>query len=208
MIDIYSIALFIASYLLGSISFSFWIGKIFYKVDIREHGSGNAGATNTGRVLGKKAGIACLLLDILKGVICVLIARFVFNEDRYELLGMLFGFACLMGHIFPVFSQFRGGKGVATTLGIIGAVNLEMLLFAVVFFAVAFGVSRIVSLSSLLSALFVCIVVVFVLSDRYGELYKAFSLGVVILFALTHHENIGRLMNGNEKKFSFKKSNT
>ena len=207
MIDITSVVLFFTSYLLGSISFSYWIGRLFYKVDIREHGSGNAGATNTGRVLGKNAGITCLLLDILKGVICVLIARFVFSEQRAELLGMLFGFACLMGHIFPVFSQFRGGKGVATTLGIIGAVNYEILIFSIVFFALVFGVSKIVSLSSLLSSVLVCITVVFVLPERYDILYKCFSLGIVVLFALTHHDNIGRLMNGNEKKFNFKKSN-
>ncbi len=123
----------IVAYLLGSIPTAVWVGKHFYKIDVRDYGSGNAGATNTFRVLGKKAGIPVLLIDVLKGWLAVMLV-YVFtepgqNSDELFHLQLRLGAASLIGHIFPIWAGFRGGKGVATLLGIIIALNLQALRF-------------------------------------------------------------------------------
>src|SRR5579862_5667195 len=140
MITGYSISILILAYLCGSIPTAVWIGQAFYGVDVREYGSGNAGATNTFRVLGKRAGIPVMLIDILKGFTATYLAHFIgmsitggphSNLINYELA---LGIAAVMGHLFPVFAGFRGGKGIATLFGMILAVNLPAALLCVIVF--------------------------------------------------------------------------
>ena len=140
--------LVILAYLIGSIPTSVWIGKRFYNIDVREFGSGNAGATNTFRVLGKKAGVPVLIIDILKGSLAVALAYFsVFeiNSDNFINLQLGLGVAALCGHIFPIFAGFRGGKGVATILGIVICILPLASVFSLVVFLVVLFSARIVS---------------------------------------------------------------
>jgi len=151
--------LIFTAYLLGSIPTSVWIGKSFYGIDVREFGSGNAGATNTFRVLGKKAGIPVLIIDILKGTAAVALAYlsgFEQQSDEFINLQLGLGIAALIGHIFPVFAGFRGGKGVATILGIVVCiVPVSCSLVLVVFLIVLFS-TRMVSLASMLGGFSGC----------------------------------------------------
>ena len=132
----------IVAYLLGSIPTAVWIGKLFYNKDVREYGSGNAGATNTFRVLGKSAGIPVLIIDVLKGSISILLVGLISeipsNSDAFINLQLAFGISAFIGHLFPVFAEFRGGKGVATMLGIVLALNFPSALLAILVFLVVF----------------------------------------------------------------------
>src|ERR1700692_1989736 len=152
-----SVSMLILAYLCGSIPTAVWIGKAFYGVDVREYGSGNAGATNTFRVLGKKAGIPVMLLDILKGWTATNLAYFIgvtttggphSNFISYQLA---LGIAAVMGHLFPIFAGFRGGKGVATLFGMVLAVNLHSALLCVAVFIIVLLVTKYVSLSSIIA---------------------------------------------------------
>src|SRR3978361_740687 len=143
MITISSILALILAYLFGSIPTAVWIGKIFYRIDVREYGSGNAGATNTFRVLGKKAGIPVMLIDILKGFTATKLVVFIGisttggpHAVSYINLELALGIAAVMGHLFPVFAGFRGGKGIATLFGMVLAVNLHSALLAIAVFIV------------------------------------------------------------------------
>src|SRR3569833_2876392 len=155
MITIGSVSMLIAAYLLGSIPTAVWIGRAFYGVDVREYGSGNAGATNTFRVLGKKAGIPVMLIDILKGFTATYLAHFIgisitggphSNLINYELA---LGIAAVMGHLFQVFAGFRGGKGIATLFGMVQEVIISAALLCVIIFIIVLLVTRYVSLSSI-----------------------------------------------------------
>src|SRR5688572_29100054 len=144
--------LLLTAYLLGSIPTSVWIGKAFYKIDVREFGSGNAGATNTFRVLGKRAGIPVLIIDIVKGSAAVGLAWFSgfdFGIDEFINLQLGLGVAALLGHIFPVFAGFRGGKGVATILGIVACIVPVSCAIGLLIFLIVLLITRIVSLSSI-----------------------------------------------------------
>src|SRR6478735_1084996 len=156
MITPYSIAALILAYLCGSIPTAVWIGRAFYGIDVREYGSGNAGATNTFRVLGKKAGIPVMLLDILKGWTATNLAYVVgvsttgaFHSIAFTNLQLALGVAAVMGHLFPVFAGFRGGKGIATLFGMILAINLPAALLCVLVFVTVLLVTKYVSLSSI-----------------------------------------------------------
>ncbi|MBL4678062.1 MAG: glycerol-3-phosphate 1-O-acyltransferase PlsY, partial [Mucilaginibacter sp.] len=158
MLSIYSISALILAYLFGSIPTAVWIGQAFYNIDVREYGSGNAGATNTFRVLGKKAGIPVMLLDILKGWTATNLAYIVgvsttgaFHSVGFTNLQLALGIAAVMGHLFPVFAGFRGGKGIATLFGMILAINLPAALLCVSVFIVTLLITRYVSLSSILA---------------------------------------------------------
>src|SRR5688572_2226418 len=148
--------LLLTAYLLGSIPTSVWIGKAFYNIDVREFGSGNAGATNTFRVLGRRAGIPVLVIDILKGTAAVALAwasGFSTESEEFVHLQLGLGVAALLGHIFPVFAGFRGGKGVATILGIVICIVPLACAIALVVFLVVLFASRIVTLASITAGL-------------------------------------------------------
>jgi glycerol-3-phosphate acyltransferase PlsY len=194
--------LLLIGYLLGSVPTSVWIGKAFYNIDVREFGSGNAGATNTFRVLGRAAGIPVLIIDILKGAGAVGLAWFsVFDpsEDQFVNLQLGLGVAALLGHIFPVFAGFRGGKGVATMVGIVMCiVPLACMLSLIVFLVVLFS-TRIVSLSSMIAGVSFPIVLNVILKND-NPILLAFSVVVAILLLITHRKNIGRLLRNEESK--------
>ncbi|MEI6522871.1 MAG: glycerol-3-phosphate 1-O-acyltransferase PlsY [Bacteroidota bacterium] len=199
----------IVAYLLGSIPTAVWIGKLFYNKDVREYGSGNAGATNTFRVLGRSAGIPVLIIDVLKGSISILLVGLISdipsNSDAFINLQLAFGISAFIGHLFPVFAEFRGGKGVATMLGIVLALNFPSALLAILVFLVIFILSGYVSLSSISAALSFPIFVLAILKTDYPTMV-IFSLMVSILMLITHQKNIERLLKKEESKmFSFKK---
>ena len=194
--------LILVAYLLGSIPTSVWIGKAFYKIDVREFGSGNAGATNTFRVLGKQAGIPVLIIDILKGTGAVLLAYlsgFVTNSYEFINLQLALGVAALMGHIFPIFAGFRGGKGVATILGIVICIlPVSCALSLIVFLIVLFS-SRMVSLSSMIAGASFPIMLNVVLGNT-NPILTTFSIVVAVLLIVTHRKNIIRIVKKQESK--------
>lgn len=187
---------------MGSIPTAVWIGKTFYGIDVREFGSGNAGATNTFRVLGRKAGIPVLIIDILKGTLAVALSYlsgFKFGSHEFVNLQLGLGVAALLGHIFPVFAGFRGGKGVATILGIVICIlPLSCCLSLVIFLIVLVG-SRIVSLSSMMAGITFPIFLNLVLGND-DTILMVFSIVVALLLIITHRKNIVRLMNKQESK--------
>ncbi len=202
------ILLIILAYLIGSIPTSVWIGKWFYKVDIRTKGSGNAGATNTIRILGWKAGIPVLLFDVFKGWFAVYMANFilrdVFTGDQFINIKIVLAVAAVIGHIFPVYVGFKGGKGVATLLGVGIALFSYSVLVAVGVFVVVLVISRIVSISSIIASIFFPFIVVFIFNVNNLSLI-IMSVAVAVFIPLTHLKNIKRLIKGEESRFNFKK---
>ena len=203
LITPFNILALILAYLIGSIPTAVWIGKIFYKLDIREHGSGNAGATNTFRILGKKAGIPVLIIDILKGIMAVSLAKLFGNYnnggDSLINLQIALGISGFLGHLYPIYVGFRGGKGVATMLGIVIALNYPSALLAVIVFIIVFAIFKYVSLSAIIAAYsYPVFVLVFYKSD--SPTMVVFSLLVAILITITHQKNIERLVHKTESK--------
>ncbi len=148
----------IMAYLIGSVPTAVWYGRYFHGIDVREHGSGNAGATNTLRVLGKKAGIIVMIIDIIKGWLGTSISLIFWHagyltEDNYVIAQIVFGIVSVVGHIFPLYAGFKGGKGVATLFGMVLAIHLPAALISTGVFLIVFIISRYVSLGSMLSAL-------------------------------------------------------
>ena len=202
-----NIVFLILSYLIGSIPFSIIAGKLFKGIDVREYGSGNAGATNTFRVLGKKAGIPVLILDILKGLIAVDLVWFtsyVPSTEIYINLQLAFGIAAVLGHVFPVYVGFRGGKGVATLLGFMIGVFPEAAVISIVIFVLTLLFSKYVSLSSIFAGLFFPFGVYY-LSDNLVPTMMIFSIFVPVLLIATHQRNIERLVRGDENKVKLRK---
>ena len=198
------IALLLA-YLLGSIASSVWVGKLFYGIDVREYGSGNAGATNTIRVLGLKAGLPVLLIDILKGYAGVNLTYLFSSIPNNVDFRIVLGIATVLGHIFPIYVGFRGGKGIATLLGVIIAVHPHAALLSIATFSVFLVFSRYVSLSSILASLAFPCWIIFKYKETESTLI-IFSIAIAVLVLITHQKNIKRLLNGNESKITiFKK---
>lgn len=197
----------ILAYLMGSIPSAVWIGKSLYGVDVREFGSGNAGATNTFRVLGKRAGLMVLSLDILKGWLAVIMAGFISEAppqtSQFVDLQIVLGVAAVIGHIFPVFAGFRGGKGIATLFGVILAAHPLACLISLCVFVLIFLVFRYVSLGSISAAIAFPIVVITVFADRVVPSMVIFSIMVAILVMITHQKNIERLIRREESKMKF-----
>ncbi|MFT9847548.1 glycerol-3-phosphate 1-O-acyltransferase PlsY [Aneurinibacillus sp. REN35] len=185
----------ILSYLLGSISFSILVAKKVAKIDIREHGSGNAGATNTLRILGKGPGIAVLLLDAAKGALAVGIAHWLTGGADWVVV--LSGIAAILGHNWPVFFGFRGGKGVATTIGTLLALVPIPGLIAVVVTIVVIALTRYVSLGSLV---FFALIPIILIIKGAPLAYIIGTLLVAVLGYIRHAENIQRLLRGTERK--------
>jgi glycerol-3-phosphate acyltransferase PlsY len=202
---------FLAAYLFGSIPSAVWIGKGFYNIDVRQHGSGNAGATNTLRVLGKKAGFIVLGLDALKGYAAASLAAFILPEitDQNQLLiyKMLLGFVAVIGHVYPIFAGFKGGKGIATLLGIVIALNYWLALGCFILFVAIVSLTRYISVGSMFSAAFSPLMALFLNQNNINPLFY-FCCVVAVLVIYTHRSNIKRLANGTENRFSFKKKTT
>jgi glycerol-3-phosphate acyltransferase PlsY len=197
-----NIILLLSAYLLGSIPTAVWIGKFFYRTDVREYGSGNAGATNAFRVLGKKAGIPVLLIDVLKGFAAVNLAYFsnyTQPSNQFINLQLVLGIASLVGHIFPIFASFRGGKGIATLLGIILAVHPYAAFISMGIFVVVLLITRYVSLGSMVGALAFPLNVILVFETKTPSLI-IFSILIAIMVLITHQKNIERLIRREESK--------
>lgn len=192
------------AYLAGSFPAAVLIGKVFYGVDVREHGSGNAGATNTFRVLGKKAGIPVLLLDLTKGWLAVMMAGFVtaapHHSQDYVNIQLALGIAAVIGHIFPVFAGFRGGKGIATLFGVTLAVHPLACLTAAGVFLLVFLASNYVSLGSISAGVSFPFIVIFAFGKEVVPSMVVFSIMVAILILITHQKNIERLVRREESK--------
>jgi|TARA_B110000438_G_scaffold285891_1_gene316506 acyl phosphate:glycerol-3-phosphate acyltransferase len=207
MIEQEYIFLIILSYLTGAFPSAVLIGKIFFKTDVREFGSGNAGATNTFRVLGKKAGIPVLILDIFKGWLAVNYIFFISslsnNLDLVFEQQLVFGIAAVIGHLFPIYTGFRGGKGIATLLGLLVGIQPTAALLSSLVFIIIFFISRYVSLSSIFAAIAFPIIIYF-LSDSTDVSLIIFSIFVPLLALITHQKNIERLLKGEEVKVKFK----
>ena len=195
------IAIYPAAYLLGSIPSSVWLGKWFRGIDLRDHGSGNAGATNAFRVLGKGIGTLVLIMDMLKGYAAVSLAFFQTGispeGEEWMLLRITLGIAAIIGHIWPVFAGFRGGKGVAATAGIGLALHPLAALSALGIYVLVFAKGKISSLGSLAAVLSYPVWMILVFKAEYTSL-KVFSLLVPILVFTTHRKNIRRLLERKE----------
>lgn len=193
------VLMLISAYVIGSIPSGLWIGRLFFNTDIREHGSGNLGATNTFRILGKKAGLVVTIMDVLKGTAAVLLPAIpLFSNTGVHPL--LLGIIAVVGHMFPVFAGFRGGKAVATSAGVVlGYAPVLFLILFVVFFT-TLKISKMVSLTSMVAAsvaLIYSIIYYFVTGD-YALFILIFFLFSFIM--VRHRANIGRIKNGTEPK--------
>jgi glycerol-3-phosphate acyltransferase PlsY len=196
----------LCGYVLGSIPSAVWIGKFFFDKDVRQLGSGNAGATNTFRVLGKRAGIAVLLLDIGKGLFAALLlpifSSYTGLAPSSPIIWMLlFGFAAIMGHLFPLFAGFKGGKGVATLAGVMLAVHPPLTLTCIGIFLLALLISHYVSLSSLLASLcFPLLLLIFPAWRKDGFTLIIFGFILFTALIITHRKNLEKLWKGTENK--------
>jgi acyl phosphate:glycerol-3-phosphate acyltransferase len=197
------ILLIVIAYLIGSIPTAVWVSKLFFGIDIREYGSGNSGATNTFRVLGSKWGVFVMIMDVIKGVaatsLYILLPYYMTSEwDRTNFMVGL-GLAAVLGHIFPIWADFRGGKGVATLFGMILAIQPLVAVCCVGVFLFVLYLTRFVSLSSILASIAFAVFILFVFNEK-ETLYRGFAIAVTLLVVLTHQKNIGRLLKGSESK--------
>jgi glycerol-3-phosphate acyltransferase PlsY len=204
------IIVILGAYLLGSIPTSVWLGRTIKGVDLREHGSGNAGATNAFRVLGKPIGSLVLLLDMLKGFLAVHLAllqhEIAPGTEAWMILKIGLGLLAVVGHIFPVFAGFRGGKGVATITGVALAIHPFAALAAMGVYLLVILLTRISALGSLIAVLTYPMWILWVFQSEYLTI-RIFSLVVVVLVLITHRSNILRLIHGEEKSL-FRKQGT
>lgn len=201
--------LIVLAYFIGSIPTALIISKSFFHIDIRDYGSGNMGATNTFRVLGSKYGTVVMIFDILKGMAAVALYNFLpyylTNEwDRTNLMVGL-GLAAVLGHIFPIFAQFRGGKGVATLFGMILTVQPVIAISCVGVFLLVLYLTRYVSLSSILAGIALPVCVLWIWNDDV-ILYRIFAILVAAMIVLTHQKNIVKILRGSESRVPIFKS--
>lgn len=194
------------AYLIGSIPTAVWYGKLVYGIDVRNHGSGNPGATNTFRVLGKRAGTVVMLVDICKGLLATFIAVILLRagivpEEKVIVTKLVFGMVAVFGHIFPVFLKFRGGKGVATLLGMMIGIQPWVALISAAIFLTILLTTKYVSLSSMAGALSFPLMLVFIPRFQSGEpILVAFGFFLALVVIWSHHKNIKRLLQGEESK--------
>ncbi len=195
----------IIAYFLGSISFSVIFSRKFAGFDVRDKGSRNAGATNVLRTAGKKIAILTLVCDILKGVVAVLLAMLagaIWKMDS-TILEYLSGFFAILGHTFPIFFEFRGGKGVATALGVLITINWQIGLICLLFAVIIIAITRMVSVGSILAAILYPILTVFIEQVKFWPTIISILIALLVIF--NHRENLKRIKNGTENKLSFKK---
>jgi glycerol-3-phosphate acyltransferase PlsY len=195
--------LIILAYLIGSIPTAVWVSKYFFGIDIRDYGSGNAGATNTYRVLGSKWGTFVMIVDMLKGVLAtslyILLPHYLSDEwDRTNFMIGL-GLAAVLGHIFPIWAGFKGGKGVATLFGMAVAIQPVVAVCCVGVFLLVLYLTRFVSLSSILASVAFAVFILFIFNEK-EPLYRVFAVAVALMVILTHQKNINRLLRGTESK--------
>ncbi|WP_347157836.1 glycerol-3-phosphate 1-O-acyltransferase PlsY [Pontibacter chitinilyticus] len=204
--DIFLIAILcVAAYLIGSVCTAVWVGKAYYGIDIRQHGSGNSGATNTFRVLGKKPGTAVMLIDIFKGWLAtslagLLIIFHAIPAEQLVVFQLLLGALAVVGHIFPVYERFKGGKGVATLLGMVLAIQPLVALMCILIFVVVLLTSKYVSLGSMLAALAFPILLLLPRFHPDNPILIIFGFVIFAVVVLTHRKNINRLIQGEESK--------
>ena len=199
-----TLAAFVLAYFLGSIPTAIWAGKVFRGIDIREHGSGNAGAANAIRVLGWKTGVPVLIVDMIKGWLSAMLPLFFsLAEPDSALITNLqigTGVTAIIGHIFPLFAGFRGGKGVATVSGVLLAIHPLLTLSCLGIFLIVILITRIVSVSSM-SAGIAFPILLFTVFETPSLFFKLFSVFVAVALLITHRNNIRRLLKNEEKKF-------
>lgn len=201
--------LILLAYLIGSVPTAVWAGKWFHGIDLRDHGSGNAGATNAFRVLGKKTAVVVLLVDMLKGMAAVALSMMAdtssLSDGWFVVYRFGLGMAALLGHVFPVYAGFRGGKGIATLTGIVIVLFPSVMMICLAVFLMAFLLTRYVSVGSMLAALaFPLAMLAMPGTPLLPELI--FALVVAVFVPLTHLKNIKRLIRGEENKISFRDS--
>lgn len=195
--------LIVLAYLIGSIPTSVWVSQYFFGIDIREYGSGNAGATNTYRVLGPRWGTLVMIVDMLKGMAAVnlalLLPQYSGHDTQFLNFQIGLGLAAVVGHIFPIWADFRGGKGVATLFGLVAGISPWTALSCAGVFLLVLYLTRFVSLSSILASI-AFPVFILVIFNVENEVYRVFAIAVALLVVLTHQKNIGRLLKGAESK--------
>lgn len=206
----------ICSYLIGSISFSVIFTKKFAGFDVREKGSGNAGTTNVLRTAGKTPAILTLICDILKGIAAILLGLLVGemvkgDETTRAILVEIAGIFVIIGHTFPVFFKFKGGKGIATALGVVMMINWRIGLICLIFALLLIALSRMVSMGSIAAAVLFPVLCIFnnahyiISSDNTHMSYVIFAIILCVIVIFNHRSNIKRIANGEENKISFKK---
>lgn len=199
----------VIAYFIGSISFSVILSRKFAGFDVRDKGSKNAGATNVLRTVGKKVAALTLLCDILKGVIAIVIAMIagkIWTDVDMEILKYLAGFFAILGHTFPIFFEFRGGKGIATALGVLLVTNWQIALICLMFALVLMVIFKMVSMGSIFSAILFPILTIFI-KQHYivpGN-YIIFGILIAVFVIYNHRANLKRILEGKENKLSFKK---
>lgn len=204
MEDLTLFLFFILSYLIGSLPTAVWVADIFYGIDIRKHGSGNAGATNTFRVLGRRAGLFVFFVDVFKGWTTTLFASiFVYlgyiAPEKQVFFEFLFGTTAVFGHIYPIFANFKGGKGVATLFGMAMCIHFQYALLALLVFFIVFSIWHYVSLGSMTGALAFACLMIMPGSGQSTEV-GLIAMALVALVIYTHHKNIRKLLKGEENK--------
>lgn len=197
------VLLIVLAYMIGSIPTAVWVSQSMFNIDIRDYGSGNAGATNTYRILGPKWGTFVMAVDMIKAVVAVKLVFFLPTafEDSLYLVNMQIGLglATVIGHIFPVWANFRGGKGVASLFGMVLGIQPNVALCCVGVFILVLFLTRWISLSSILASIAFPIFILIIFNEP-EHLYRIFAITVAMLVLLTHQKNIGRLLKGNENK--------
>jgi acyl phosphate:glycerol-3-phosphate acyltransferase len=203
ILDINNITAVVLAYLIGSIPSAIWVSKWFFGIDVRDYGSKNAGATNTFRVIGRKAGFPVLFFDILKGWASVFflsqMSHYSEGSNQFINLQLAIGISAVFGHVFPVYERFKGGKGVATLLGIILAINFPAAGVSFIIFLLTFLISQYVSLGAITAAVCFPFITVFVFDSKSVSLI-IFSIAISIMVILTHKKNIERLIKRQENK--------
>ncbi len=201
--------LLVLAYLIGSIPTSVWVSQHFFDIDIRDYGSGNAGATNTYRVLGPKWGTIVMVTDMVKGIVAVklalLLPAYADSEVNLQNLQTGLGLAAVVGHIFPIWADFRGGKGVATLFGLVLGISPFTAIGCVGIFSIVLYLTRFVSLSSILASI-AFPVFILVIFNVENPAYRIFAIAVALMVLLTHQKNISRLLSGSESKVPIMKN--
>ena len=196
------------SYLIGSIPTAVWISRSIHGIDIRDYGSGNAGATNTFRVLGPRLGSIVMLVDVIKGFVgtslYILLPFYMTSELHRTNFMIALGLAAVIGHIFPIWAGFRGGKGVATLLGMAVAIQPVVAAFCLAVFLLVLVLTRFVSLSSIIAGICFMVCILFIFNEK-EPLYRIFAVLVALMVVLTHQKNIGRILKGTESKIALQK---
>ena len=198
----------VLAYLLGSLPSAVWLGQAYYGIDVRDFGSGNAGATNTFRVLGRKAGILVMALDIFKGLTAVTLATIWMQlgfvaESQIILFKLVFGISAVVGHIFPIYVGFKGGKGVATLLGMVLGINPLVAGLCIAVFIIVLLITKYVSLGSILGTLTLHTMLLISDVEPNNTILIIFGFTFFIVVLFTHKKNVQRILNGTENKSNF-----